>query len=213
AAHDAASSQGLDPAPLALYSAAADDFSLQVERARAAGAQAWIAFGGLRDTADMVRSLKKLGYAPRLFFARSVADPRFIDLVGQDAEFSLGATAYEPRYPTLGNERFVRAFAARWSAPPGATAAHGFAAGMVLAEAVRRAGSLEQEKLRDALAALETNSVLGGYKVDPESGAQLASRPAVVQILKGKPAVLWPEWLQSATREPYPPWDERRLLE
>ncbi len=83
----------------------------------------------------------------------------------------------------------------------------------MLAEAVRRAGSLEQEKLRAVLAAMETGTVLGGYKVDPDSGAQLAAKPVVVQILKGKPQVLWPEWLQSATREPYPHWSERQLLE
>jgi branched-chain amino acid transport system substrate-binding protein len=213
AAHDAASSQGLEPPPLVIYSAAADDFSFQIEKARAAGADAWIGFGGLRDAADMVRSLKKLGYAPRLFFARSAADPGLIERVGQDAEFSLGATGYETRFPTSGNERFAAAFRARWSAPPGAIAAHGFAAGMVLAEGVRHAGSLDQEKLRAALAALETNTVLGGYRVDPDSGVQLAARPAVVQILKGKPQVLWPEWLQAATFEPFQPWRERQLLE
>lgn len=213
ATHDAASSAGLDPGEIAIYSVATDDFSLHIEKARAAGAEAWVAFGGVRDTADMVRSLKRLGYAPRLFFARSAAEPGLIALVGQDAEFSLGATEYEPRFPTPGNERFVRAYQAKWSALPGATAAHGFAAGMVLAEAVRRAGALDQEKLRAALAALDTGTVLGGYKADPDSGAQMAAKPAVVQILKGRPEVLWPEWLQTATRERYPPWGERQLLD
>jgi branched-chain amino acid transport system substrate-binding protein len=213
AAHDAAAARGLEPAPLVIYSAGTDDFRLHVEKARAAGAEAWIAFGGVRDAADMIRNLRKLDYAPRLFFARSAADPRLIELVGQDAELSLGATEYETRFPTTGNERFASAFRAKWSVQPGAIAAHGFAAGMVLAEAVRQAGSLDQEKLRTALAALETNTVLGGYKVDPESGAQLATRPAVVQILKGRGEVLWPEWLQTATFEPNQPWRERQLLE
>ncbi len=212
AAHDAAAKQGLD-ASLVVYSAGTDDFSPQAAKAQLARAEAWIAFGGLRDAADMVRTLKKLDYAPRFFFARSAADPGFISLVGQDAEFSLGATEYEPRFPTPGNERFVRAFQARWSAPPGASAAQGFAAGMLLAEAVERAGSLDHDKLRAVLAALDTNTVLGGYRVDPESGAQLATTVAVVQILKGRPEVLWPEWLQTATREPYAPWSERRLIE
>jgi branched-chain amino acid transport system substrate-binding protein len=213
AVRDAATRQGLEPAPLVVYSAGADDFAPQIETARAAGAEAWIAFGGLRDTADMVRSLKRLLYAPPLFFARSAADPKLISLVGQDAESSLGTTEYETRFPTPGNDRFVRAFRAKYSSTPGATSAHGFAAGMVLAEAVRRAGSLDQEKLRAVLAALETNTVLGGHKVDPESGAQLAATAAVVQILKGRPEVLWPEWLQTATFEPYLPWAERKLLE
>jgi branched-chain amino acid transport system substrate-binding protein len=213
AAREVALKQGFRPPELVLYSSAAAEFSAQIEKARAAGAEAWIAFGGLRDTADMVRSLNKLDYAPPMFFARSAADPKLIPMIGQDAEFSLGATGYEARFATSGNEAFVRAFEARWAAPPGATAAHAYAAGTVLAEAVRRAGSLDQEKLRAMLAQLETDTVLGGYKVDPETGAQLAAKPAVVQILAGKPEVVWPEWLQRATRKPYPPWSERRLLE
>lgn len=212
AAREAASSGGL-MAELLVYSSAADDFAAQIQKARASGVDAWIAFGGLRDAADMVRSLKKLDYAPPLFFVRSAADPKLIALVGQDAELSLGAMEYHPRLATPGNGRFAKAFEARWSAPPGSAAAHGYAAGAVLAEAVRRAGSLDQEALRAALAQLETNTVLGGYKVDPETGAQVATKPAVVQILRGKPAVIWPEWLQTATREPYPPWGERRLIE
>lgn len=213
AARDAALRAGLKAADLLIYSSASDDFSAQIAKARAAGADAWIAFGGLRDTADMVRSFKKLDYAPPLFFARSAADPGLIRLTGQDAEFSLGAMEYHPRLATPENGRFARAYEARWSAAPGSTAAHGYAAGTVLAEAVRRAGSLDQEALRATLAQLETNTVLGGYKVDPESGAQVAATPVVVQILRGRPAVVWPEWLQTATREPYPPWGERRLIE
>lgn len=213
AAHQAADKQGLKPAGLLIYSSATVDFSAQIEKARAAGTEAWIAYGGLRDTADMVRSLSKLGYAPRLFFARSAADPKLIPMIGQDAEFSLGAIEYHARLATPGNQGFVRAFQARWSAPPEAIAAHGYAAGTVLAEAVRRAGSLDQEKLRTTLVQLEVGTVLGGYMVDPESGAQLAARPAVVQIQRGKPEVVWPEWLQSAPLQPYPPWSERQLLE
>jgi branched-chain amino acid transport system substrate-binding protein len=213
AARDAALRQKLAAEEIVVYAAATDDFRPQVDQARAAGADAWIAFGGLRDAAAMIRSLRTLDYAPRLFFARSAAEPKFLELVGQDAELSLGATAYETRFPTTGNERFVAAFRARWSAAPDALAAQGFAAGTVLADAVRQAGTLDQEKLRATLAALETNTVLGGYKVDPGSGVQLAARPAVVQIVKGRAVVLWPEWLQTATFEPYQPWRERQLIE
>jgi branched-chain amino acid transport system substrate-binding protein len=213
AARAMALQQGLEPAELVAYGSAGEGFAAQVEKARAAGTEAWIAFGGLRDTADMVRALKQLDFAPPMFFARSAADWKLIGLIGQDAEFSLGASEYQPRFATAGNDRFVQAFQARWSAPPGASAAHAYAAGTVLAEAVRRAGSLDQEKLRATLAQLETDTVLGGYKVDPLSGAQLAAKPAVVQILHGRPEVVWPEWLQTATRKPYPPWNERRLLD
>jgi hypothetical protein len=34
----------------------------------------------------------------------------------------------------------------------------------------------------------------------------------VVQIQRGRPEVVWPEWLQTATLKPYPQWGERRVL-
>lgn len=211
-AREAALKRGLTAPEPVIYRGSRTDFGPQITQARAQGAEAWIAFGELRDAADMVRSFKKLGYAPRLFFARSASDPRLIELVGQDAEFALGAQAYDARWRTPGNDRFAAAFAAKWGAPPGPSAAEGYAAATVLAEAVRRAATLDQAKLRAMLAQMETVTVLGGYKVDPQTGEQTAARPAVVQILKGKPQVVWPQALQSANREPYPPWSERRVL-
>jgi branched-chain amino acid transport system substrate-binding protein len=84
----------------------------------------------------------------------------------------------------------------------------------VLAEAVRRAGTLDQEKLRETLARLQTFTVLGPHEVDPESGRQVGLEAAVVQILNGRREVVWPKPLETAQRLlPYPQWGERRLIE
>ena len=212
ATRDAAASEGLKAGEIEIYRGATIDFAPQVKKAQAAGAAAWIAFGELRDAADMVRTFKKLGYAPRLFFARKASDPRLIELVGQDAELSLATAQYDARFETPGNREFAAAFAAKWSAAPGPAAAEAYAAATVLAEAVRRAGSLDQEELRLELSRMETGTVLGPYKVDPASGAQIGAKPAVVQILSGKAQVVWPEPLQTAKPQPYAPWSERRVL-
>jgi branched-chain amino acid transport system substrate-binding protein len=212
AASERALKLGFESAEVAVYGAATADFSPLVAKART-GAEGWIAFGELRDTAEMIQALKKLDYAPRLFFARSASDPRLIALVGQDAEHALGLLEYHPRLETHGNAQFAAAFTAKWSAPPSFAAAQGYAAATVLAEAVRRSGSLEHSKLRETLAKMEMETVLGGYKVDPQSGEQRAARPAVVQIQRGRPRVVWPPALQSASLEPYPQWEERRRLE
>src|SRR6185295_6610410 len=201
---------GIDAGDVQTYGAGDSNFAPSIYKG---SADALIVFGETRDTADVLRTLKKLAYAPRLFFARSASDPRFIRMVGQDAEFTLATKEYDPKFRTFGNEQFAAAFEARWSAPPTFAAAQGHAAGTVLAEAVRRTKSLDQAKLRVTLAEMETDTVLGGYKVDPETGEQRAARPAVVQIQRGKPQVVWPEWLQSSTLQPYPEWSERKLLE
>jgi branched-chain amino acid transport system substrate-binding protein len=201
---------GIDVGAVETYGAGDFNFATFIYKG---SADAWIVFGEPRDVADIVRSLKKLTYAPRVFFARSAADPRFIRMVGQDAEFALATKEYDPKFRTFGNEQFAAAFEARWSAPPSFAAAQGHAAGTVLAEAVRRTKSLDQAKLRATLAEMETDTVLGGYKVDPETGEQRAARPAVVQIQRGRAQVVWPEWLQSSTLQPYPEWGERKLIE
>jgi branched-chain amino acid transport system substrate-binding protein len=211
ATREVALKQGLKAGDIEIYSLAASDFSAQVQKAKAAGADAWIAFGEVRDAAGMIRTFRKLGYAPAIFFSRAAGHPRLIEMLGQDAEFALGAADYRADLRTPGNDRFVQNFMAKFGAPPSPAAAEGYAAGTVLAEAVRRAGTLEQEKLRETLAKLETGTVLGGYKVT-QGGEQVAARPAVVQILKGRPEVVSPPPLATAERQPYPPWSERRIL-
>jgi len=203
--------QGLTVGEIEVYAQGAADFTSQVARARAAGAEAWIAFGLPQDAAEMVKNFRKLGFAPRLFVAQGVADPDFIARVGQDAEYAVGMTAYDRRARTRGNAQFAGAYAGKWSAEPGQLAAEGYAAAKILEEAIRRAGSLEQEKLREALAALETETPLGAYKVE-RSGAQVAARPLLVQILRGRREIVWPEALATAKPQSYMAWEARKSM-
>jgi branched-chain amino acid transport system substrate-binding protein len=210
-AREDAAAQGFSAGEVLIYSQGTDDFAPQVAKARAAGAEAWIAFGLPQDGAEMVKSFRKQRYAPRLFVAQGAADADFIKRLGQDAEYAVGVAAYDRRARTRGNAEFAQAYARKWSAEPGALAAEGYAAAKVLEEAARRAGSFDQEKLRDALAALETETPLGAYKVD-RSGAQLAGRPLLLQVLRGRREIVWPEALATAKWQPYPAWDARRPL-
>jgi len=203
---------GLQAAEPEVYGVGATDFGPQIDKARASQADVWIAFGLPRDAADMVKSFRKKGYAPHMFVAQGAADPQFIRLIGQDAEHALGITPWERTFGTRENKRFADAYARKWSAEPTHLAAQGYAAAKVLEEAVRRAGSLDQERLREELQALELETPLGPYKVD-RSGAQLAAKVAVVQIQRGRRQVVWPETLATAKWQlPYPRWDERKVL-
>ena len=181
-----------------IYPGSTSDFAPLVAKARAANAGAWIAFGEVQDSAAMVISFKRQGYVPPLFFASAATQPKFRTLVGQDAERSFGVIRYDARFATPSNTKFVAAFAKRWADKPGAAGAESYAAATVLAEAVRRAGTLDQQKLRAALAALETETVLGWYKVNPANGEQVGIKPAVAQIVKGRPEIVWPVALKSA---------------
>ena len=197
----AAAGKDFAKAEVDVYRPGTLDFAEYVARARASGADAWIAFGDVRDAAEMVKTFKRLAYAPPLFFARAAAHPRFIALLGQDAEFALGAVDFDPRFGAAAQE-FARAFGAKYTVAPGLDAAEGYSAGVVLAAAVRTAGTLDQEKLRAALGRIEIATPLGTYKASPQNGAQVGAKPVVVQIRKGR---LEPENVLL----PYPQWNER----
>jgi branched-chain amino acid transport system substrate-binding protein len=205
-----AKAAGLEPGPVESVAGGASDYAAQIAKARARDAQAWIAFGQPEDAADMVQSFKRIGYAPWLFLAQGAAEPRFLKLVGRDAEFVLGISPYETGFSTRGNGEFVEAWRKRWSADPGAIAATTYASVLVLEEGVRKAGTVETERLRAALAGLDTETPIGRYRVDA-GGVQTAAKPAVVQILAGRREIVWPEALATAKwRLPYPRWDERQ---
>lgn len=189
-----------------IYPPGTEDFLAQLYRAMAAHADAWIAFAEARDGADMVKTLKRQGYVPKMFYLRSSTDPRFISYVGQDAEFILGTKEYDARFPNEGNARFVEAFKAKFSAPPGPLAAEAYAAGTVLSEALRRAGTADSAKLRATLATLQVDTVLGPYRVDPATGAQIGIKPVLTQIVKGRARAVADEVL------PFVPWADREIL-
>jgi branched-chain amino acid transport system substrate-binding protein len=210
-AREDAVKQGFSAGEVEVYSAGADDFTPQVQKARAAGIEAWIAFGLAQDGAEMVKTFRKQRYAPRLFVAHGAADADFIKRLGQDAEYAVGILAYDRRARTRGNAEFAQAYAKKWSAEPSALAAEGYAAAKVLEEAVRRAASFDPEKLREALLALETETPLGAYKVD-RAGAQLAAQPLLVQVQRGRREIVWPEALATAKWQPYPAWETRQPL-
>lgn len=199
---------------LVIYPGTTTDFLPQLYQAMAAQADAWIAFGEVRDAAEMVKILKRQGYVPKLFYARHSPDARFIALVGQDAEYALGSRDYDPRFATPGNAAFAKAYAAKWSAAPGALAAAAYAAGTVLAAAAQRAGTLDADKLRAALGELEVDTVLGRYRVDPSTGAQLGMKPAVLQMQQGRARPVWPPAL-AAKHElaPFIAWTERKIVQ
>src|SRR5262249_6454006 len=150
---------------------------------------------------------KKAGYAPRLFYARGASDAKaLISIVGQDAEFALGAKEYDARTATPENQRFVSAYRAKWKSVPDSAAAEGYAAGSILAEGLRRAGSAEPLKLRTALGSLEATTVLGPFKVDPATGEQVAAVPLLEQVIRARAQIVWPEALETAKLVPYPQW-------
>jgi branched-chain amino acid transport system substrate-binding protein len=150
--------------------------------------------------------------------------PKFYEVLGRTAEFVYGPSQWEPELVTLragglipiarqypGAREFVEAHNREYpGADLGNQTASGYAGCQVLTEAIKRAGALDQRKLRAAILKLDFNTVFGAFKVDPD-GVQIAHRLVMFQWQDGKKVVVWPEELAPGKpRFPTPPWSQRQ---
>jgi branched-chain amino acid transport system substrate-binding protein len=176
------------------------------------------------DSVVITRLLKQLGVNPKVFGATvGVALPKFHETLGRDAEFVYGASQWEPELVTLragglipiarqypGAREFVESHRKEF---PGAELSYhsglGYGGCQVFMEAIRRAGSLDSEKVRAAILKMDFNTVFGAFKVD-QDGFQIAHKMVLFQWQDGKKVIVWPDELAPGKpRFPTPPWSER----
>ncbi len=162
------------------------------------------------DSTLIVRQLKDLNWVPKvLALTVGPALPDFSQNLGGDAEYIFGATQWEPSIKAPGVPEFVASYKAKYGYEPGYHAAGGFAAAQLLLQAIESAGSVDNPKIRDVLASLETQTIYGDYKVD-QSGAQIAKPSFLIQILGGERKIVWPDSVaESKYTVPTPEWNRR----
>ena len=183
-----------------------------VARARAAGVDALVVSASGSGAGEFVKAMKKVGYAPRVFIATGAAQPAFVRAIGQDAEYVIGVLPYSAAQGTPGNAEFVKAFRDKYQVLPDFYAACGYAAGKLVEAGVREAGTLDQEKLRDAFARVKIDSPLGAHEAGKDN-MQMGARPVLFQFQLGRRQVVWPEPAATAKLVvPYPEWAGRKLL-
>ncbi len=188
------------------------DDAVLIERARAQGADAVIIAAPPGEAAEFVKAMKKAAFAPRIVIASTAAHPVFARAIGQDAEFTVGVMQYSPASRTPGNAAFVKAYRAKFGLAPDFFAACAYAAGAMLEAGLKASGTLDQERLREALMQVRIDTPLGSHETGKD-GAQAGARPVLMQMQRGRREIVWPE--ASATAKavtPFPEWGSRVLL-
>ncbi|HEU4423184.1 MAG TPA: amino acid ABC transporter substrate-binding protein [Pilimelia sp.] len=154
----------------------------------------------LSEGIAIIKQSKELGVTPRGGFAETVAPPvpDFAKTLAASAEGVLGSTQWTPR--TVGSEKhfgtaadYASTFKTMYGGRnPTYHNAEATAACLALVLAVEKAGTTEPDKVRDALASLDTPSFFGPIRFN-EKGMNVTKPMAVVQIQNGKPVPVWPK--------------------
>lgn len=191
------------------YAKGTKDFSAILARVKAGGADVLgMAASSLGDQIVVGRQLKEQNIDLKMFgIGQAVAE--FQEALGKTADFVYGLSAWEPSLPNPGIKEFVAAYEKEFNKAPSYHAAGTYGSCQIFVEAVRRAGSLDPEKLREELLKLKMTTIFSNYAVD-ERGYQTANKGLFVQWQDGKRLVVWPDELAAAKpRFPTPPWNQR----
>lgn len=200
---------GIEIKMVEYFPAATTDFSSYIARARDIRPDIWVSVGYPPEAIEMIRQMKATNYLPKMFVHNGVSQEDFLKATGKDAEYALGMSLYEPTLATKGNAEFVKKFKAKFNYEPGYYAAVGYGSCLVLEEAVKKTGSVDQDKLAATLRSLKTETPFGPYAVD-QTGAQIAKKGLIVQVLKGHRQIVWPFNQKTADAVlPMPAWNAR----
>ena len=186
------------------------DFSALLTKIKAANPDVVAAGTYFDDAVALTRQMKELNVNPKMYGVTVGGDlPEFYDVLKQNAEFIYGATQWEHTLPYPGNQEFFDAYKKDFNHEPSYHSAAGYAGCVLYAEAVKRANSLDADRVREQLLKLETKTIFGEYKVD-QDGFQTAHKMVTFQWQGEKKVTVWPDDLaQAKPRFPTPPWNQR----
>jgi branched-chain amino acid transport system substrate-binding protein len=191
------------------YAPGAKDFSDLVLRAKAAGAEAVFTLPSPPDGMTLVKQMKELDFSPKAaVFIRASDPPVWSQNLGKDGDYVLLSPGWHfaARYPKVTelNDAYQKVF----KRPADPLVGPSYACVQILADALTRAGALDRDKLRDAVAATNMTTVVGPVRFRPDGTGEV--KVFFQQWLKGKQELIWPkEFATASFAYPAPPFSQR----
>lgn len=138
------------------------DFHAQLTAIKAANVEAIFVPGYYAEAALISKQARELGLTVPLLGIDGWESSQLISVGGAAVEGCYFSTHYSPENKSSAVVAFNQRFRARWNEDSNALSALAYDAAMVLIDAIRRAGSTEGAKIRDALAATKNYAAVTG---------------------------------------------------
>jgi branched-chain amino acid transport system substrate-binding protein len=196
------------------YSTNASDFSVLLSRIKSGKVDAVLVAGHETEVLNFIRQAKSLDVGPMLYsFTVGVPSADFRQALGSDANGASGMTAWLPSAALKDHwfgdaEQFAREWKAKYGYEPDYHAAAGVAAVEALVNAIQAAGSIDPQKVRDALAQISFDSLYGHITFNDKG--QISLPQIMVQIQDGKVVPIYAgKAFVNKLQYPLAPWGKR----
>jgi branched-chain amino acid transport system substrate-binding protein len=188
-----------------------NDMSATLTRVKALNPDILVISGHAKGAATAIRQISEMQINVPMLAMTHCDSAKIIKTFGHAAENTLCASQWAPSL-TYKDELFGTAgeystlFEKEYGYAPPYQAAESSAAVMTFADAFGRAGSLDTEKVRDALAATRMQTFYGNIKFD-YTGKNIAKPMVLYQVQNGKFKVVAPtKWAAARLVHPRPKW-------
>jgi branched-chain amino acid transport system substrate-binding protein len=165
------------------YSGGDKDFKAQLTAIKAANPEGLFVPGYYTDVGLIVRQARDLGINVPMFGGDGWEAPELLQIGGKALEGTYYSTHFSPESSDPAVQRFVQKYKEKYAGDiPDAMSALGYDSAMILADAIRRAGTTEPAKLREAIAATKDFEGATGKTTIDE--ARNATKSAVIIAVK-----------------------------
>ncbi|MDR0388091.1 MAG: ABC transporter substrate-binding protein [Treponema sp.] len=135
------------------YNTGDQDFSAQLTSIRSLNPDVIFAPGNYTESALVIRQARELGISVPIIGGDTWETPEFIDVGGERVEGAVFSTFFASEHAASPvAETFLREYRSRYNKEPAAVTALGYDGYLVALDAVKRAGSVDPQKIRDAIA-------------------------------------------------------------
>lgn len=199
------------------FSGTASDVSAIVAAVKAANPDVILVAGYLQDSLLFQKGFKEQNVNARIFgYSVGPDTPDFREALGRDANYVFGGTQWTPSMTYKGRPGFyatpreyAEAFTKMFSIAPEYHNAESTAGCLAFQYAIEAAGSIDPERVRDALAKLDVMTFFGELKFDSR-GQNVYKPMAVNQIQNGQLVTVWPAAVSNGKPlYPTPEWAKR----
>jgi branched-chain amino acid transport system substrate-binding protein len=194
-----------------MYAMNASDFSSHIINAQRAGADALFTTPTPPQGVRFVKQMKELDWSPKLaFILRAADDSSWPKNLGKDGDYICHSGGWDYHLKLPGVQKFNEDYKSSYGSFPEIPAGVAYACMQILADALQRAGTLDRDKIRDAIAAANLMTVMGPMKFKPTGRGEGKYLQVVSQWQSGKDELVWPkDQASSALAYPMPPWSKR----
>lgn len=164
------------------YGSGDKDFKAQLTAIKAGEPQAIFASGYYNEAGLIASQANELGLSVPLLGGDGWDSPSLVEVAGKAIEGSFFSNHFSNQDTTPKIQDFVKKYQAKHNSVPDAMAALGYDSAMILADAIKRAGTTEGKALRDAIAQTKDyDGITGKITLDEKRNA---NKSAVILTIK-----------------------------